>query len=64
LTRFLAQAFTVISPIRVTLYEFNAGHAVFQYDQPPFMFGQFDDEQVSAVARGLDAALARPSLRV
>jgi hypothetical protein len=47
------------APIRVVLYENEAGHAVFEYDQPSSVFGQFDDEQVSVVARGLDAALAR-----
>jgi uncharacterized protein (DUF302 family) len=47
------------APIRVVLYENEAGHAVFEYDQPSSVFGQFDDEQVSVVARGLDAALGR-----
>jgi hypothetical protein len=47
------------APVRVVLYENEAGHAVFEYVQPSSMFGQFDDEQVSVVARGLDAALAR-----
>jgi uncharacterized protein (DUF302 family) len=47
------------APIRVVLYENDAGHAVFEYDQPSTTFGQFGDEQVTAVARGLDAALAR-----
>jgi uncharacterized protein (DUF302 family) len=47
------------APIRVVLYENAAGHAVLEYDRPSSVFGQFDDEQVSVVARGLDAALAR-----
>ena len=47
------------APIRVVLYEDDAGHTVFEYDQPSSVFGRFDDEQVSVVARGLDAALAR-----
>jgi hypothetical protein len=47
------------APIRVVLYENEAGHAVFEYDQPSSVFGQLDDEQVNVVARGLDAALAR-----
>jgi hypothetical protein len=46
------------APIRVVLYENEAGHAVFEYDRPSSVFGQFEDEQVSTVARGLDAALA------
>jgi hypothetical protein len=47
------------APIRVVLYENEAGHGVFEYDQPSSVFGQFDDEQVDVVARGLDSALAR-----
>jgi hypothetical protein len=47
------------APIRVVLYENVVGHAVFEYDQPSSVFGQFDDEQVNVVARGLDAALVR-----
>jgi hypothetical protein len=47
------------APIRVVLYEDDAGHTVFEYDQPSSVFGQFGDEQVVVVARGLDAALAR-----
>jgi len=45
------------APLRVFLYEDEKGNAVFEYDQPSSLFGQFDDEQVSVVARGLDAAL-------
>src|SRR6202011_1612896 len=37
------------APIRVVLYENEAGHAVFEYDQPSSVFGQFDDEQVNVV---------------
>jgi hypothetical protein len=47
------------APIRVVLYENETGHAVFEYDRPSSVFGQFDDQRVSVVARGLDAALAR-----
>jgi hypothetical protein len=47
------------APIRVVLYENDAGHGVFEYDQPSTTFGQFGDEQVTAVARGLDSALTR-----
>lgn len=46
------------APIRVVLYENEAGHAVFEYDRPSSVFGQFEDERVSVVARGLDEALA------
>jgi len=47
------------APIRVVLYENDAGHGVFEYDQPSTTFGQFGDERVTAVARGLDEALER-----
>jgi hypothetical protein len=50
-------------PIRVVLYEDATGHAVFEYDQPSTTFGQFGDDQLTAVARGLDAVLARALLR-
>ncbi len=44
-------------PIRVVFYKNDAGHGVFEYDQPSTTFGQFGDERVTAVAHGLDAAL-------
>lgn len=47
------------APLRVILYEDETGGSVFEYDRPSSLFGQFGDEQVTAVARGLDAALAR-----
>jgi uncharacterized protein (DUF302 family) len=50
---------TLYAPIRVVLYENDAGHGVFEYDQPSTTFGQVGDERVTAVARGLDAALER-----
>jgi uncharacterized protein (DUF302 family) len=46
-------------PIRVVLYEDDNGHGVFEYDRPSSTFGQFDDEQIYVVARGLDKALQR-----
>lgn len=55
-------AAALYAPIRVVLYENDAGRGVFEYDQPSTTFGQFGDEQVTAVARGLDAALARALL--
>jgi len=45
------------APLRVFLYEDENGGSVFEYDKPSSLFGQFDDEQVTAVARGLDDAL-------
>jgi uncharacterized protein (DUF302 family) len=47
------------APFRVVLYENEDGHATFEYDQPSSLFGQFGDERVTAVARGLDDAIAR-----
>ena len=45
------------APLRVVLYENEDGRAVFEYDRPSSLFGQFDDERVTAVARELDAKL-------
>ncbi len=51
------------APLRVVLYEDEAGHAVFEYDKPSTLFGQFGDEQVTAVGRQLDDELQRALLR-
>jgi hypothetical protein len=45
------------APLRVFLYEDEKGGSVFEYDKPSSLFGQLDDERVSAVARGLDVEL-------
>jgi len=45
------------APLRVVLYENPAGGATFEYDKPSSLFGQFGDEQVTTVARELDAEL-------
>ncbi|WP_020176087.1 DUF302 domain-containing protein [Methyloferula stellata] len=50
------------APLRVVLYENEAGHAVFEYDRPSSLFGQFGDEQVTAVGRELDGELERALL--
>ena len=50
---------SLYAPLRVVLYENEAGHAVFEYDRPSSLFGQFEDERVTAVARELDASLER-----
>jgi uncharacterized protein (DUF302 family) len=50
---------SLYAPLRVVLYESEAGHAVFEYDRPSSLFGQFGDEHVTAVARELDASLER-----
>jgi uncharacterized protein (DUF302 family) len=46
------------APLRVYLYEDDKGGSVFEYDKPSSEFGQFGDEQVDVVARGLDRDLA------
>jgi uncharacterized protein (DUF302 family) len=50
---------SLYAPLRVVLYENEAGHAVFEYDRPSSLFSQFEDERVTAVARELDASLER-----
>jgi uncharacterized protein (DUF302 family) len=45
------------APLRVILREGERGGSVFEYDKPSSLLGQFDDDQVSAVARGLDVEL-------
>src|SRR5580700_7112417 len=51
------------APLRVFLYEDEKGGSVFEYDEPSSLFGQYGDEQVLLVARGLDAALERALMR-
>jgi uncharacterized protein (DUF302 family) len=45
------------APLRVLLYENAEGHAVFEYDRPSSLFGQFGNEDVTKVARDLDQEL-------
>jgi len=45
------------APLCVILYEDENGDTIFEYDKPSSLFGQFDDDAVTAVARGLDDAL-------
>ena len=47
------------APLRVVLYEPAGGGSCIEYDLPSSIFGQFGDERVTEVARGLDAALDR-----
>ena len=42
------------APPRAVLYEDSDGRAFFEYDRPSSLFGQFGDEQVTAVGRELD----------
>jgi len=48
---------SLYAPLRVLLYENEAGRAVFEYDRPSSLFGQFGDERVTAVGCELDAKL-------
>lgn len=52
-------AAALYAPLRVVLYENDAGRAVVEFDRPSSLFGQFGDERVTAVARELDAILER-----
>jgi uncharacterized protein (DUF302 family) len=52
-------AAALYAPLRVVLYENAARTATFEYDKPSTLFGQFGDEQVTAVGRELDAELER-----
>jgi uncharacterized protein (DUF302 family) len=47
------------APFRVVLYENEQGRAVFEYDKPSSLFGQFGDERVTMIALELDAAIGR-----
>jgi uncharacterized protein (DUF302 family) len=50
-------AAALYAPLRVVLYENEEGEAVFEYDKPSSLFGQFGDDRVTDVGRSLDAAL-------
>src|SRR5215469_8135608 len=50
-------AAALYAPLRVLLYENETGRAVFEYDRPSSLFGQFGDERVTAVGCELDAKL-------
>ena len=52
-------AAAMYAPFRIVLYENEQGHAVFEYDKPSSLFGQFGDERVTAIARELDGAIGR-----
>ncbi|KDM66080.1 DUF302 domain-containing protein [Acidiphilium sp. JA12-A1] len=52
-------AAALYAPFRVVLYENENSHAVFEYDKPSSLFGQFGDKEVLAVAQTLDAAIER-----
>lgn len=45
------------APLRVIHYEDASGRAIFEYDLPSSLFGQFGDERVAQVGQELDAEL-------
>ncbi len=45
------------APLRVIMYENAAGGTRFEYDKPSDLFGQFGDDEVTAVGRELDVEL-------
>lgn len=47
------------APLRVVLYEPDDGGSCIEYDLPSSLFGQFGDDRVTQVGRGLDVALDR-----
>jgi uncharacterized protein (DUF302 family) len=47
----------IYAPLRLFVYENTDGQLVAEYDLPSSLFGQFGNEQVTAVARELDQKL-------
>jgi Domain of unknown function DUF302 len=58
MTRHVLSA-ALYAPLRVVIYEKEDGGSRIEYDLPSSLFGQFGDERVTEVARGLDVALGR-----
>ena len=56
MTRY-ALAAGLYAPLRVVLFEDESGKAIFEYDLPSSLFGQFGDERITEVGRELDAEL-------
>jgi uncharacterized protein (DUF302 family) len=52
-------AAALYAPLRVVLYGNDDGGARFEYDLPSSLIGQFGDDRITEVARGLDNALNR-----
>ena len=52
-----ALAAGLYAPLRVMLYEDESGKAIFEYDLPSSLFGQFGDERITQVGRELDLEL-------
>jgi uncharacterized protein (DUF302 family) len=45
------------APLRILLYEDDAGKTCLEYDRPSSLFGQFGDERIAPVAASLDRKL-------
>ena len=45
------------APLRIILYEDEGGQAIFEYDLPSCVFGQFNDDRITSVGFELDADL-------
>jgi len=54
----------IYAPLRVALFETEAGDVVFEYDKPSTLFGQFGDEKITEVARYLDRELEAALVKV
>jgi hypothetical protein len=50
-------AAALYAPLRVVLYEDEGGQALFEYDLPSSVFGQFNDDRITSVGFELDADL-------
>jgi uncharacterized protein (DUF302 family) len=61
MTRYQLSA-ALYAPLRVVLYEDEHGRAIFEYDRPSSLFGQYGDERVTQVGRELDQELERALL--
>lgn len=45
------------APLRIILYEDERGQAIFEYDLPSCVFGQFNDDRITSVGFELDGDL-------
>jgi hypothetical protein len=50
------------APLRVVLYESDAGGSTFEYDLPSLQFGQFGDPDIAVIGKQLDHELERALL--
>jgi uncharacterized protein (DUF302 family) len=48
---------SLYAPLRVLIYENEAGKTCVEYDRPSSLFGQFNDNRIASVASGLDRKL-------